>query len=368
MSSFIDRREMFRRAGATGLALAGFSAGMSRVARASTYSGPVRLVANENPYGPSESAQEAMARSLADGWMYVMAGTRQLRTLIAETEGVNPENVLITAGSGELLKMAGLRYGQSGDIVAARPTFSMLVAYARNTGATVHEVDLDSSMTHDLAGMESRITDKTSLVYVCNPNNPTGTLLDADVLRSFIDTVQGRTTVFVDEAYVDLLDDPQHNAMVDQVKAGKNVVVSRTFSKIHGMAGLRVGYAIGRADIIGRLRPMQMSFLNVMGIQAALASYQDTAFQEFSKSKINECVTVTQSALENVGLPYTPSFTNFVLFDTGGSVRDFAAAMRTKNMLVGRSYAPYDSWCRVSMGTVEQMAVFAEALTDYYKG
>ena len=117
--------------------------------------------------------------------------------------------------------------------------------------------------------------------------------------------------------------------MVDQVKAGKNVVVARTFSKIHGMAGLRVGYAIGRADLIGHLRPMQMSFLNVMGINAAIASYQDTEFQAFSKQKIQDCVALTQSAFEQVGLPYTPSSANFVLFDTGGSVRQFATAMRT---------------------------------------
>ncbi len=368
MNTLFDRRSMFRTAGATGLALAGFTLGAPKMARSSTYGGPVRLVANENPYGPSVSAQEVMARSLEDGWMYATTGTRQLRTLIAEKEGVGTDNVLITAGSGELLKMAGLRFGQLGDIVAARPTFSMLVAYARNTGATVHEVGLDSDMVHDLAAMESRVTGQTSLVYVCNPNNPTGTLLDADTLRSFIDTVESRATVFVDEAYVDLLDDPEHNAMIDQVKAGKNVILARTFSKIHGMAGLRVGYAVARADLIGRLRPLQMSFLNVMGINAAIASYQDMEFQAFSKKKIQECVTLTQSAFEDVGLPYTPSSANFVLFDTGGSVREFAAAMRTKNMLVGRSYAPYDSWCRVSMGTVEQMAVFAEALKDYYKG
>ena len=365
----IDRRNLFRSTGAAvGMTAAGLALGSSSRAAASSYTGPVRLVANENPYGPSASAQDAMVKARADGWMYATSGSRELRTLIAANEGVDPDNVLITAGSGELLKMAGLSFGLSGEIVAARPTFSMLVGYARNTGGTVHEVDLDENMVHDLATMESRVNERTSLVYVCNPNNPTGTLLNADTLRSFINTVEQRATVFVDEAYVDLLDDPHHNAMVDQVKAGKNVILARTFSKIHGMAGLRVGYAIARAGLIKRLRPFQMSFLNVMGLQAAIASYQDDDFQSYSKSKIQDCVALTQSAFESNGLPYTPSKTNFVLFDTGGSVRDFAAAMRRKNMMVGRSYAPYGSWCRVSMGTVEQMAVFAEALTDYYKG
>ena len=369
MSYQIDRRSLFRTTGAfAGVSAAGLVFGRTSRAQAATYVGPVRLVANENPYGPSASAQEAMVKARADGWMYATSGSRELRALIAAKEGVDTDNVLITAGSGELLKMGGLGFGMEGDIVAAKPTFSMLTAYARSSGATVHEVGLDEAMVHDLAAMESRINDRTSLVYVCNPNNPTGTLLDADTLRSFINTVESRATVFVDEAYVDLLDDPQHNAMIDQVKAGKNVILSRTFSKIHGMAGLRIGYGIARADLVRRLRPYQMSFLNVMGLQAAIASYQDEEFQAFSKSKIQEGVALTQSALARQGLQYTPSYANFVLFDTGGSVRDFAAAMRNKNMIVGRSYAPYETWCRVSMGTIEQMAVFAEALSDYYKG
>lgn len=364
----VDRRNAFK---SVGLLLAGLSAtslSSGGNALAATQSGPVRLVANENPYGPSASAQRAMARSLEDGWMYATSEGRILRQLIAEREGIGEDHILITAGSGELLKMAGLSFGQTGDIVAAKPTFSMLVAYARSTGATVHEIGLDQDMVHDLAAMESKVNANTSLVYVCNPNNPTGTLLPAAQLRSFVDTVEARATVFVDEAYVDLLDDPAHNAMIDQVKAGKNVILARTFSKIHGMAGLRVGYAIARPDIIRRLRPLQMSFLNIIGLRAAIASYQDDEFQQFSKSKIKECVAVTQSALDDAGLAYTPSVTNFVLFDTGGSVRDFARAMRQKNLLVGRSYAPYESWCRVSMGTVEQMGQFAEALSAYFRG
>ena len=369
MAFELDRRSLFRSTGAAvSLVAAGLSVGAARGVGATTYNGPVRLVANENPYGPSASAQAAMTASVSDGWMYVTADGRALRDIIAEREGVGPDNVLITAGSGELLKMAGLSYGQTGDVVAARPTFSMLMAYVRNTGGTVHEVDLDANMMHDLAGMESRITAKTSLVYVCNPNNPTGTLLDGDTLRTFIDTVEDRVTVLVDEAYVDLQKDPHHNSMIDQVKVGKNVILARTFSKIHGMAGLRIGYAIARIDLIKRLRPLQMSFLNVMGIRAAVASYQDLEFQSFSKSKIQDCVALTQTAFAEVGLPYTPSHANFILFDTGGSVREFSIAMRKKNMLVGRSYAPYRTWCRVSMGTVEQMEVFAEALKDYYKG
>lgn len=365
----IQRRDLLKTAGfaAGGLAAATGLSLDQRRAQAAPYQGPIRLLANENPYGPSPKAQEAMAANLSNGWMYAGAEIRALRTLIAEQEGVEEDHIQITAGSGELLRMTGAAYAQTGEIVAARPTFSMLVSYAKTAGGTVHEVDLDETMTHDLAAMESRVTDRTSLVYVCNPNNPTGTLLNGDELRAFIDAVQGRATVFVDEAYVDLLDDRASNAMVDQIKAGKNVIVARTFSKIHGMAGLRVGYAIARPDLIKRIRSFQMSFLNILSMKAAAASYQDADFQAFSRSKIKECMGVAEAVFDDLGLPYTQSFTNFVMFDTGGSVRDLGAAMRQKNILVGRSYAPYTSWCRLSMGTVEHMAQFADALRAYYK-
>jgi histidinol-phosphate aminotransferase len=367
----LGRRQVFRAAGTTiaGLSAAGLMGVNVRSARASADNhDPIRLIANENPYGPSESAKQAMVESLADGWMYATSDTRVLRELIAEREGVAVDHILITAGSGELLRMAGLSFGQSGEIIAARPTFSMLTGYVRSTGGTVHEVELDSAMRHDLSAMEGRVTDSTSLVYVCNPNNPTGTVLNADQLRAFIETVEARATVFVDEAYVDLLDDPTHNAMIDQVKAGKNVILARTFSKIHGLAGLRVGYAIARPDLIKRLSPLQMSIPNVMGLRAAAASYRDIGFQKYSKDKIKECVAMTEATLDELGLKYTPTVTNFLVFDTGGSVRDFAKTMRQNNILVGRSYAPYNNWCRVSMGTVEQMAVFSQVLRDYYKG
>lgn len=356
--------------GVVGLTTAGMAHEMLRPRKvhAASSDAPIRLLANENPYGPSQSAQNAMRAALADGWMYASDDVQILRNLIADEEGVPPDHILITAGSGELLRMAGLSFGQTGEIVAAKPTFAMLTAYARNTGGTVREVLLDSDMRHDLAAMEAHVNDATSLVYVCNPNNPTGTLLESDTLRSFINTVEARAAVFVDEAYVELLPDRTRDSMIDQVKDGRNVILARTFSKIHGMAGLRIGYAIARPDLIARLRPLQMSFLNVMGLRAAAASYKDREFQTFSRGRIQECVQITQSAMEDLGLPYTPSVTNFVMFDTGGSVREFAGAMRQKNLLVGRSYAPYDSWCRVSMGTVEHMAAFADALRDYYKG
>jgi histidinol-phosphate aminotransferase len=329
--------------------------------------GPVRLFANENPYGPAESARQAMGDALYRGWRYAGGEEGRLAELIARREGVGTDHVALAAGSSEVLRLAVIAYGrQGGRVVAARPTFSFLPRYAVRMGCDLDEVPLDSAMVHDLDAMAARVTEDTRLIYVCNPNNPTGTVLDAQRLRDFITAVSSRAPVVVDEAYVDLIGDPLRDSMVDQVRSGKPVIISRTFSKIHGLAGLRVGYAIAPPAMIRRLKAMRVTMPNVVSLAAATASYRDEAFQRFSRRKIRQCQAVVSGAFDELGVPYTPSAANFVLFDTGGSVDAFRQHMREHNMLVGRSYAPYATWCRVSMGTVEQMERFVAVAKAYF--
>lgn len=331
-------------------------------------SGFLRMGANENPYGPSESAIKAMTAAMADGWKYAGEEMATLTKLIAAREGVDPDHILITEGSAEILRITPLLYAPAGsEMVAASPTFEQGPDYARAIGGTVLTVPLDKDMKHDLAAMEARITNRTGLVYVCNPNNPTATMVEARALRSFIDTVSPRAMVLVDEAYIDLIDDPDGNAMVDRVKAGKNVIVARTFSKIHGMAGLRLGFAIARPDIIRRMNSVRMSMNNRMGLAAGIASYQDKEFMDFSRKKIREAMTMTAAALDDLGINYTKSQANFLMFDTGHPVREFMVAMRQKGVAVGRPFPPYDTWCRVSMAKVEQMPQFLDALKNHFK-
>ena len=334
---------------------------------AAAESGPVRLLANENPYGPAESARQAMADALYRGWRYAYGEEGALAELIARREGVGTDNVALAAGSSEVLRLAVIAFArQGGRVVAARPTFSFLPRYAVRMGCDLDEVPLDGAMVHDLDGMAARVNGDTRLIYVCNPNNPTGTVVDAQRLRDFIAAVSPQAPVVVDEAYVDLTRDPARDSMVDQVRNGKPVIISRTFSKIHGLAGLRVGYAIAPPAIIRRLKAMRVTMPNVVSLAAATASYQDELFQQFSRNKIRECQGVVSRAFDELGLRYTPSVANFVLFDTGGSVDAFRQHMRAHNMLVGRSYAPYATWCRVSMGTVAQMERFAAAAKAYF--
>jgi histidinol-phosphate aminotransferase len=176
-----------------------------------------------------------------------------------------------------------------------------------------------------------------------------------------------RAPVLVDEAYLDLWEDwPAHTA-TDRVRAGDPVIVTRTFSKLHGMAGLRVGYALAPPEIIQRLEKHRMTLLGCAGVAAATASYQDLEFQSFSRARLQEGLAITTAALRELKLRHVEQGRgNFVFFDTGGPLADFSAAMRRAGYLVGRPFPPYDTWCRVSMGTVEQMRGFAAALRGYF--
>lgn len=374
MNLDVTRRDVFRTAGVV-LAGTAFTGTAPQIAQAQNMppsemamSNFLRISANENPYGPSESAKKAMMAALDDGWKYPVFESSQLKKLISEREGVPVDHIMVTEGSAEILRIAALLYGSAGrEVVAARPTFEQLPDYAEKTGGHMMWVDLDKDMKHDLGGMESRVTNQTGLIYVCNPNNPTATMIPAKDLRAFIGAVNARAMTLVDEAYIDLVDDPAGSAVVDQVKAGRNVIVSRTFSKIHGMAGLRLGFALARPDIIKRMEELRMSVPNKMGLSAGIASYQDKEFMAFSRAKIRECMTMTMKTLDELGLRYTKSQANFLMFDTGKPTREFMAAMRAKNIALGRPFPPYDTWCRVSMAKVEQMPQFLDALKDHFK-
>lgn len=343
------------------------------VAGASAAARPVaelaRLIANENPYGPSESARKAAIEALPTAWQYPMGNDKKLKELIAAREGLAPENVMVGLGSGEILQIAGMVFGANSRVVAAKPTFNFLQEYARKCGATIVEVPLDPHMRHDLKALAAETTQKgTGLLYVCNPNNPTGTMVPGDELRPFLADVAKRTTVLVDEAYLDLWDDwPQHTA-TDRIKAGDPVIVTRTFSKLHGMAGLRVGYGLASPELIRKMEQRRTTIQDCVGIAAATASYQDTAYQAFSKAHIHEGLAITTAALRDLKLPHVENTRgNFVFFDTGGPLAGFRTAMKEAGYMVGWPYAPYMTWCRVSMGTTEQMHGFAAALRQWKK-
>lgn len=325
--------------------------------------GPVRLMYNENPYGMSPKAKDAlMASWMEHGW-YDPPIRQQVRDTFAAHVGVPPEYVMVTQGSSEILAMLAIAYGtEGGEIVVPNPTFEDLPRYASTLKATVRQVPLDDRMDHDFYQMDAKIGSGTKLVFVCNPNNPTATLHDDATVRDFVTTTCKRTPVIVDEAYIDFVDVPGHRSMIDLVLKGESVIVSRTASKIHGLAGLRVGFAVARPDIIARLDRYKTGDPNVFGLHAANASLRDTEYQSFVKQKNREGRTMLLDALRSAGRKVTASQTNFVFFHAGKPTADVQKYFLQQGFAVGRAFPPYTDWCRVSIGTPDEMKAFVKVL------
>jgi histidinol-phosphate aminotransferase len=327
--------------------------------------GPIRLAFNENPFGMSPKAKDAIMAGWGDHSQYQLASRAELQKVFAAHVGVDPSHILISQGSSETLSIAALAYGLNGsEIVAPWPTFEGLPKYGDRIGAVVHRVPLDANLGHDLNAMDTRVTNAVKLVFVCNPNNPTGTLADANKLRDFVRSVSKRALVVVDEAYHDFVDDPSYKPFTDLVKEGHNVIVSRTASKIHGLAGLRIGFIIARPDIIARLEGLETGTPNAFGMRAAIASIQDTAYQDFIKAKNREGRALLSSTLKDMGKRVAPSQANFVFFQANMPVEKVAATMRSRGYMIGRAFPPYNDWCRVSIGTPDEMKGFVAALPE----
>ncbi|UWX56196.1 histidinol-phosphate aminotransferase family protein [Maribacter litopenaei] len=322
-----------------------------------------KLNSNENPYGPSEKVRTAITAAFDNACRYPSIVFRPLLEKIAETEGVSTDHIVVTGGSTEGLKAVGLTYGlQGGELIAADPTFQSMLTYAENLGAYVHRVPVDENMQHDLKEMENRINGKTRLIFICNPNNPTGTLLDKNELKSFCERTSEKAMVFSDEAYYDFITEPDYPSMVELVKEGKNVIVSRTFSKVYGLAGMRIGYLVARPDVASRLRKNIMAMTNVLAIEAARHALDDDDFYKFSVAKNMEAKQAIYKTLDDLELPYIKSHTNFVFFKTGRPIRDMMATMEKENVLIGRPFPPFYEWARISTGTMEDMKAFDKGL------
>ncbi len=363
----LNRRQWLRTAGIAGsLAVAGSHRLFALPGTAPSLDPPdslVRLNANENPYAPSKTVREAMLRGFDRVCRYPYEERPEVRRLVAEREGVDEDHVLLTVGSREGLEISGMVYGMNGgEIVSAEPTFKALMSYAEHFGAFINRVPLDENLVHDLEEMERRITHRTSLVFVCNPNNPSGTLLPAGRLRDFCHSVSKRTVVFCDEAYFDYVTEPNYPTMVELVKEGANVIVSRTFSKVYGLAGIRIGYLVARPDIIARLRQVQFDRPNMLALFAAKATLQDHEFYRYSLEMNARARDRIYAVLDELGLRYVPSHTNFVFFHTGRPIQEIIEAMEKQGVRVGRPFPPLTDWCRVSTGTLEEMDRFGAAL------
>ena len=328
--------------------------------------GVALLSRNENPYGPAPSAIKMIEYAARKGAFYTSSEASDLLvTMIAEKNNVSPEQVVVTTGSGEVLSAIALIYGVKGPIVAPRLFWDTTALYAVKLGmASMTRVPLAADMSVDLAAIEAATTPETGLVQLCNPNNPTGLVSDAATLKAAVIRMAQKTTVLVDEAYIELADDPAGNTCVPLINQGHDVIVTRTFSKIYGMAGVRVGYSISSAETAEKIRNTAMSWAPSLSTAAALGSYNDETFLSFSKSKIIEARQMVNATIDTLGLKRLPSQTNFVYFQSGKDANEVQKAMNAKMISVRGQYMDYAGWTRVSMGRIEDVERFCKALPE----
>jgi histidinol-phosphate aminotransferase len=327
-------------------------------------SGPLVLCWNENPYGPSPAARAAVSQSIAEACRY--PSDEELAALVAAIaahEGIPADHIVTGSGSGELLCALGLVYGRDGgEIIAAQPTYDELAHYARRWGALVKPVPVDAQLRHDLTAMHAALSRHTRAIYLCNPNNPTGTVLPAARIRDFVRALPAPVVAIVDEAYMDFVAPGSTGTVAELVTAGQRVIVLRTFSKIHGMAGIRCGYAIASPEIAARLASGRMSTPNLFAVRAARASLGDAEFLADCRRRIVASRTRITAELTRLKLRYAEPQGNFVFFDTGMPLTRFTELMRSRNILVGRLFPPYDTWCRITIGTEPEVEEFLGAL------
>lgn len=325
-----------------------------------------RLNANENPHGPSESVKKAIADAISTGNRYGHGEAMTLIGLIAEKEGVTPDCVMLGPGSTDLLEKTAInRFIKGGNIVSADPSYMSLINTAQAVGATWKPVPLTADHAHDLPAMEKAVDAQTQLVYVCNPNNPIGSLTKASDLKEFCKTVSKKVPIFVDEAYLEFLDDPDANTMAGLVSEGHDVIVARTFSKIHSMAGLRIGYIVATPERIKSITTMVRGTMGlcVTSVQGAIASMRDKDFSKKCQVLNTASREYLCKELDALGYKYIPSHTNFVIFPLkkGVNGRQFMTAMTEQGVGIRTYSFDNEPWCRVSMGTMEEMHIFADA-------
>lgn len=326
----------------------------------------VRLNSNENPYGPSEKAKKAVIESLTQGNRYAFNELEELKKLIAAKEGVDVKYVLMGAGSGELLCQTGIAYGlEGGRVLSAYPTFPLLMNYAQQMKANWDKVDLNDKLEHNYEALTSSITGDTRLVFSCNPNNPTGTVVSDSIVRGFCQEASKKTLVYADEAYLEFLEPAQQKSMVNMVENNRNIVVSKTFSKIYGLAGLRIGYVVGHPDTLQKIAQYGDTISpSQTAIAAAKATLGDEDFMKMTREKNAIARKVLTDYLDQKKISYGKSLTNVVLFPAPKDGKKILSQLDEKGFLIRIWDYQGKEWCRVSIGTEAEMKNFVKAFDE----
>ncbi|MFQ5744472.1 MAG: pyridoxal phosphate-dependent aminotransferase [Acidobacteriota bacterium] len=334
--------------------------------------GEIRISSNENPLGPGERVVEAIRGAFDYAGRYptnAQPSMRDLRAVIARVNGAEPQHVVLGAGSGEILKNAAHAFtSPAGHFVSASPSYESPKRVAKYVGAATKAPPVDSQGKLDLEAMGAAAKG-AGLVFVCNPNNPTSTVHSAAAIEDFVADVRKSspdTVIHIDEAYHDYVTDPSYSTAIPLALRTPNVFVTRTFSKAYGMAGMRIGYAVGHREVIAKLGRFSLTFdTNSLGVSGAHTAIQDAAHIEQESSRNSEVKGFTLDFFKRAGFETFDSQTNFIFVKIGRPAREFREGCKEYNVLVGRDFPPLEkTYARISIGTMDEMRRAAEVFGE----
>lgn len=346
----------------------GAAPGGSRAPRTpEEYDGFAKLANNENPWGPPDSVLEAMTKAFKYANRYGYPDG-DITEAIARHHGVTTENVLLGAGSGEILEVVGHTFLRDGKkVVGVEPSYTQVYQHATSIRADAIRIPLLPDYRQDIPAVVRATRTyyrDVGFVYLCNPNNPTGRVVTRDEVRQLLEGIPEDMPVLVDEAYHHFVEDPAYATAIPYVKHGRPVIVARTFSKISGLAGMRLGYAVAPREIIQMMRPFSTGSINAVVKWGGVAALNDTAAQAKVRAMTLELRKQTVGALESQGFAVIPSETNFFMVNIRRPVQPVIEEFRKKGVLVGRPFPPMLEHLRVSVGTAEEMRRFMTAFKE----
>jgi histidinol-phosphate aminotransferase len=357
--------ELAAQRGQRGAAGAGAAPAAQRPAM--PYDQMAKLANNENPYGASETVLKAMndVWKYSNRYGYPDPGIRQA---IAEHHGVKPENVLISAGSGELLKVIDATYlPEHKYFVGPDPTYDSMYRYVTETKGMALKIPLKKDYSTDIDGMikaTNRYHRDVGLVYLCNPNNPVGNIVPKQDVKRLLDATPDDVTVLIDEAYHHFVDNPNYEPSIKYVLEGRRVIVLRTFSKIAALAGMRLGFAIAPPDVIAEINPQLIASINALVKYGGVAALKDSVNEQKTKTLNKQLRDRTTAELTAYGYEVVPSDANFIFVNMKTDISPLGPKFAAKGVLVGRKFPPMDNFLRVSIVTDDEMKRFMTAFKE----
>ena len=289
---------------------------------------------------------------------------------IAKHHGVKPENILLTAGSGEVLDVVGTAFLPAGKkVLGVEPSYGSVYQHATSIKSTAIKLPLGKDYRQDIPAMikaANAHAAELGFVYMCNPNNPTGLIVTAKEIKQLLDGIPAGMPVLIDEAYHHFVDDPNYATSVPYVLEGRPVIIARTFSKIAALAGMRLGYAIASKELVDKMRPFSMGSINALVKHGGVAALKDTASQASVKKMVIDLRKKTTSELNAYGYETIPSETNFFMVNIGREIQPVIEEFRVKKVMVGRPFPPMTTHMRVSIGTADEMAQFMTAFKEIF--